>query len=186
MITKFELLPLEKPRYVFPALVHYEQDGILKSWEIVKAHDSVAILLYHTQKESFVVVKQFRPATYANGHSTGMSIELCAGIVDKQLSLEDIAIEEIEEECGYRVDRIEKVTSFYTSVGFAGSKQTLFYAQIDESMKVSSGGGIGDESIEVIYLSLSQTKELMQDEDTIKTPGLLYAFSWWFEHYKLV
>lgn len=185
LITDFLLHKLQNPRFVFPALVTYLQDGIKKSWEIVKAHDSVAILLYHTQKNSLIVVKQFRPATFANGHPTGMSIELCAGIVDKPISLEEIAKEEIVEECGYQVKEIEKITSFYTSVGFAGSKQTLFYATIDETMRISSGGGIGDESIEVICLSLKEARELMEDEETIKTPGLLYAFSWWFERHKL-
>jgi 8-oxo-dGTP pyrophosphatase MutT (NUDIX family) len=32
-----------------------------------------------------------------------MTLELCAGIVDKSLSLVEIAQEEILEECGYKV-----------------------------------------------------------------------------------
>ncbi len=43
----------------------------------------------------------------------GMTFELCAGIVDKDLPLVEIAKEEVEEECGYRVpiENFEKVTS---------------------------------------------------------------------------
>jgi UDP-sugar diphosphatase len=34
----------------------------------------------------------------------GYTLELCAGIVDKTKSLNEIAAEEIFEECGYQVD----------------------------------------------------------------------------------
>ncbi len=185
-VTSFELKPLEKSEYLFPYLATYTQESKQKTWEIVKAGDSVAILLYHQEKDTFVLVKQFRPPVYANGHKDGMTIELCAGLVDKPLSLEQIAIEEIEEECGYKIapKDIQKITSFYTSVGFAGSKQTLYYATIDESMRVSKGGGIDDELIEVVYLSKSEAKKLMFDENIAKTPGLLFAFSWWFNNHK--
>jgi 8-oxo-dGTP pyrophosphatase MutT (NUDIX family) len=33
----------------------------------------------------------------------GFTLELCAGIVDKNKSLEEIACEEVQEECGYSV-----------------------------------------------------------------------------------
>lgn len=46
--------------------------------------------------------------------SLGITLELCAGIVDKKLPLEEIAREEILEECGYNVpvSCLEKVGTF--------------------------------------------------------------------------
>lgn len=183
-LKDFKLQPLVDAKFINTSLATYEQNGVKKSWEIVQAHDSVAILLYHKEKDAFVLVKQFRPAVYLNNNK-GSTIELCAGIVDKDLSLEQIAKEEIEEECGYDVplESIEKVTSFHTSVGFAGSKQILYYAQVDESMKVSEGGGVDHEMIEVVYLPLKEAKALIYNENIAKTPGLLFAFMWWFEHH---
>ncbi|MFT5652778.1 MAG: UDP-sugar diphosphatase, partial [Psychromonas sp.] len=152
-LKNFKLHPLVDPKFINTSLATYEQNGVKKSWEIVKAHDSVAVLIYHKEKQAFVLVKQFRPAVYLN-NDNGLTIELCAGIVDKNLSLEQIAKEEIEEECGYDIalERIEKITSFHTSVGFAGSRQILYYAEVNESMKVSEGGGVDAEMIEVVYL----------------------------------
>lgn len=42
----------------------------------------------------------------------GVTYEMCAGIVDKDCSVEQIAKEEVLEECGYDVplDHIEKIT----------------------------------------------------------------------------
>lgn len=181
-IENFTLQALENPEYISTSLATFTQNGQKRDWEVVQAHDSVAILLYHRQKDVFVLVKQFRPAVYLNNHD-GMTVELCAGIVDKKLSLAQIAKEEIEEECGYDVplENIEKITSFHTSVGFAGSKQMLYYAEVDESMKVSEGGGIDDEQIEVIYLPVSEAKAFIYDESIAKTPGLMFAFMWYFD-----
>ena len=181
-IKHFKLKPLENAKFIDTSLATYEQEGIKKSWEVVQAHDSVAILIYHKEKELFILVKQFRPAVYLNNEN-GMTVELCAGIVDKDLSLVEIAKEEIEEECGYLVplQSIERITSFHTSVGFAGSRQTLYFVEVDESMKVSEGGGVDHEQIEVVYLPVDQAKNLIYDESIAKTPGLMFAFMWWLE-----
>lgn len=182
LIKNFKLQPLVNAKFISTSFATYEQNGIKKSWEIVEAHDSVAILIYHKEKKAFILVKQFRPAVYLN-NDDGMTIELCAGIIDKKLSLEEIAKEEIEEECGYAIplQSLERITSFHTSVGFAGSKQMLYFVEVDESMKVSEGGGVDHEDIEVVYLPVKDAKALIYDESIAKTPGLMFAFMWWFE-----
>jgi len=179
MIDKFELHPLEHPHYIKASLATFSQDGVEKDWEVVEAHDSVAILIYHREHESYVLVKQFRPAVYLN-NGEGMTVELCAGLVDKETSLRQIAREEIMEECGYDVplEGIEKITAFHTSVGFAGSKQTLFYAEVDESMHTGPGGGIEQEQIEVIELPVGEADTFLYDESIARTPGLMFAFLW--------
>jgi UDP-sugar diphosphatase len=185
-IKDISLSPLEEAQFIKTSRMTYTQNEVVKTWEVVKAHDSVAILIYHQEKNAFILVKQFRPAVYLN-NKQGMTIELCAGIVDKDLSLAEIAQEEIEEECGYAVplENIQKITSFYSAVGFAGSKQVLYYAEINESMKVREGGGIDNEAIEVITVPLSEAKALIYNEDIAKSSGLMFAFLWYFEQNKL-
>jgi UDP-sugar diphosphatase len=51
-------------------------------------------------------------------------------------------------------------------------------------MKVSEGGGLSDEDIEVIYTPILNTKEFMFDESAQKTPGLMMAFYWWFDSFE--
>ena len=183
IIKDFKLQPLTDPKFIETAFVTYTQNDIEKSWEVVKAHDSVAVLIYHKEHHSFVLVKQFRPAVYMNGVQDGMTVELCAGIVDKKLTLAEIAMEEIEEECGYAVplESIERVTKVNNAVGFAGSTQTIFYVEVDESMRVSEGGGIDTELIEVIELPIDEVREFIFDESIAKTTGLLFAFMWWLD-----
>jgi hypothetical protein len=96
MITNITTSELKNPRYIKPLRVSYTQNGIDKEWELVKSFDSVAILLYHEEKKSFLLVKQFRPPVFLNQKDCdGFTYELCAGLVDKNKSLVEIAKEEI-------------------------------------------------------------------------------------------
>ena len=60
----------------------------------------------------------------------GLTLELCAGIVDKELSLEETAREEVREECGYLLPpgRLTRIVTFPSSVGSSGQlqEQTMF------------------------------------------------------------
>ncbi|MDO9055687.1 MAG: NUDIX hydrolase [Sulfuricurvum sp.] len=183
MITDVTIVPCENSDFVKPKRIQYSQTGISKVWDMVDVHDSVAILLYHEEHEALVVVRQFRPPVYLKNND-GYTYELCAGIIDKDKSLVEIAHEEILEECGYHVplEKIERITSFYTAVGFAGSVQTLYYASVNEMMRVNEGGGVGVESIEVIELPVCEAKAFSMDETKAKTPGLMFGFGWFLEN----
>jgi UDP-sugar diphosphatase len=184
MIKDIRINRLDTTNYIEPVKIEYTQNGEPKSWEAVKSFDSVAILLYHTQKDAFLLVKQFRPPVYINDETHLFTYELCAGIVDKNLSLEQIAKEEILEECGFDIPlkNIQKVTSFYTNVGVSGAKQHLYYASIDDNYKVNDGGGVESEYIELEYLSINDAKDFIFDETKAKTPGLMFAFYWFLNN----
>jgi len=184
-ITNIKFEPLINPQYIKAKRFSFELNGKKRDWEIVDTHDSVAVLIYHKDKKSFVLVKQFRPAVYLK-NDDGYTVELCAGLVDKDKSLVQITKEEILEECGYDIplQNIDKITSFYTAVGFAGGNQTLYYAEVDDTFKVNEGGGIEDEDIEVIYLPINKAKTFIKDESIAKTPGLMYGILWFFDKVK--
>ncbi|MEA2111174.1 MAG: NUDIX hydrolase [Campylobacterota bacterium] len=184
-ISNFKTAQLDNPHFVKPLRLNYVQNGTHKSWEAVKSFDSVSVLLYHQDRDVFVLVKQFRAAVYMNDSSHTYTYELCAGIIDKDVSLKQIVKEEIDEECGYEVciDHIHKITSFFTNVGVSGAKQHLFFATVDETMHRHSGGGIETEEIFVEYLHVNDAQKFMYDETKAKTPGLLFAFEWFFKNH---
>lgn len=176
---------LDKPQFVQPIKIKYTLKGQQKVWEAIISHDSVAILLWHTEKRAFVVVKQLRATVLHTHKENGYTYELCAGIIDKEISDVEIAKEEVLEECGYDIPvaSFHKITSFYPSVGVTGAKQTLYYAECDESMRINEGGGTQEEDIEVIYIPIEEIKAFMFDENYHKTPGMIMAFYWFLERY---
>ena len=186
IIENFKSSELSDTKFIHPVKVTFNQNGKDKTWEAVKSHDSVAVLLYHEEKKAFLLVKQFRAPVYLNDKTKTYTYELCAGLVDKDVSLVQIAKEEIDEECGYevKIEDIQKVTSFFTNVGISGGCQHLFFAKINESMKIHQGGGINDEQIELHFLPLEQCDELIFDESKAKTPGLMFSFYWFLKNQK--
>lgn len=172
--------------YIKPRRMIYKENGVKRTWDFIESLDSVAILLYHQQKDSLLFVKQFRPAVFVS-QQKGYTYELCAGLVDKEgKTLEQIACEEVYEECGYRTQNLRKITEFGTSVGNSGAKQTLFYATITEDDKISQGGGIDGEVIETIFIKVKDLEEFLFNEDIIKTPGLGFGIMWFLHQYPLL
>ena len=187
-ISDLRVVALKESKFVKPFSILYNQDGKNKRWDCVEAHDSVSCLLYHREFESFLFVRQFRPSVwyYQEKNQTpiknGLTYELCAGIMDKGLDTKATIIEEILEETGYRVGSVERVTSSFTALGFGANAQTLFYGEIDESMKVSSGGGIDDENIEVVFIPKNEAYDFILDSSYPKTSGIMFAFLWFFRN----
>lgn len=182
-IRNFKILPLTDNRFIRPVRLNYLRNGKKHSWEAVQSHDAVSVLLYHRGRDTFVLVKQFRAPVYMNHPQFNYTYELCAGLVDKDAPRNEIARDEILEECGYEVElgNIREITSFFTNVGTAGNRQTLYYAAIDEEMKVGSGGGIHNEEILIEHIPVSEAQSFLMDPHSAKTPGLMFAF-YWFLH----
>lgn len=64
-ITGFHIadLPADSP-YVKPFRMYYIQNGKEKSWDMLKVHDSVAIIILNKTRNTLVLVRQFRPGEY--------------------------------------------------------------------------------------------------------------------------
>ncbi|MCT7446795.1 NUDIX domain-containing protein [Aliarcobacter skirrowii] len=186
LITDLKVSELKESNYIKPLKVNFTLNGAKKSWEAVRSHDSVSVLLYHKEKESFLLVKQFRVPVYLNDKNITYTYELCAGLVDKNMTLEEIVSEEIDEECGYKVDikDIKKITSFFTNVGISGAKQHLYFANICEEQKIHNGGGINDEQIELYFLAKKDVDDFLFDENKAKTPGLMFSIYWFLKNEK--
>lgn len=190
-ITDLKILPLPESKYLKPFRMEFRQNGVLRNWDCVKAMNSVSLFLYHDERDAFLLVKQFRPAVWYSQQNEGIktaeqgyTYELCAGLMDKNLSPEQTIREEAIEEVGYDIERIERVTMTYGAFGFGGNMQTMFYATINENMRVNSGGGIDGEQIELVFVPRAEFEKFMYDESKVKGFGLLFAYLWWKDKFK--
>ncbi|MFP6080662.1 NUDIX hydrolase [Helicobacter pylori] len=188
------LEPCSSSNFIELKRMHYNEENTKKTWDIIKSLDSVAVLLYEKESDCFVIVKQFRPAIYARHFHfkheiDGYTYELCAGLVDKaNKSLEEIVCEEALEECGYQISpkNLETIGQFYSATGLSGSLQTLYYAEVRANLKVSKGGGIDAEKIEVLFLERSKALDFIMDFQYAKTTGLSLAILWHLKKFKNV
>lgn len=115
--------------------------------------NGATILLYNKNQKSVILTRQFRAPTYINGNETGMMIETCAGLLDKD-NPEDCIKKETQEETGYKIDKVTKVFEAYMSPGSVTEIIYFFIAEYAEDMKTTSGGGLEHEQEEIQVLEL--------------------------------
>jgi len=126
---------------------------VKQSREAYDRGNGATILLYNTEQQTVILTKQFRLPTYINGNESGMLIEACAGLLDKD-NAEDCIRRETEEETGYKLTDVRKVFEAYMSPGSVTEILYFFVGEYASSMKVNEGGGIDqeEENIEVLEL----------------------------------
>ena len=124
---------------------------------INQSDDSVASLVYDTDKEKFIFAKQFRAGLY-NEKSQDL-IEVVAGTLEEGEDPQECMKREIIEEIGYKVDNMEYVGSYYVSPGGTSEKVHLFISKV--SHQVSSGGGLESENEEIDIVEMSE-KEMKE------------------------
>lgn len=176
------------PTQLVVAAVEGEPDP--KYWEMINGFDSVHVLIINRETEEIIIVKQVRIPMLAtmikeatekanaagiNASTlakkidmiTGECYEACAGLVDKDASIDQIVKEEILEECGYDVplSEIKHIKTLRSSVGTVGTRSYGYIAEVDESMKVNEGGGLPEEDIAVIRIKFEDIFTWLYEED---------------------
>ena len=129
--------------------------------EVYDRGNGATVLLYNSQKQSVVLVRQFRVATWVNGNADGMLIETCAGLLDDD-EPEDCIRKEAIEETGYQVKNVRKVFQLYMSPGGVTEIVHFFIAEYDDSLRETEGGGVEDEAIDVLELPFSQALTMIR------------------------
>jgi GDP-mannose pyrophosphatase NudK len=144
----------------------YIKDNGTKLTQNREAYDrgnGATILLYNTAQQTVILTRQFRLPTFINGNETGMLIEACAGLLDKD-NPEDCIRRETEEETGYQIKDVRKIFEAYMSPGSVTEILYFFVAEYSKEMKVNEGGGVEheEENIEVLEIHIDKAMQMMQ------------------------
>ena len=144
--------------------VSYEYKRKNGSWqqqsrEAYDRGNGATILLYNKENNTVILTRQFRLPTFINGNESGMMIESCAGLLDKD-NPEDCIKRETEEETGYRVKEVKKVYEIYMSPGSVTEILYFFTGEYSKEMKTDEGGGVEHEQEEIEVLEIPFSKAL--------------------------
>ncbi|KQX15914.1 NUDIX domain-containing protein [Flavobacterium sp. Root420] len=142
--------------------------------EVYDRGNGAGILLYNSTKKTVILTRQFRLPTFLNGNKTGMMIEVCAGLLDED-NPEECIIRETEEETGYRIKKVDKVTETYMSPGAVTEILYLFTGEYDESMKVSDGGGLASEqeNIQVLEYTFDEAYAMIESGEIVDAKTII-------------
>lgn len=134
-----------------------------QSREAYDRGNGATILLYNKMLQTVILTRQFRMPTFINGNESGMLIETCAGLLDRD-NAADCIRRETEEETGYRIANLTKVFEAYMSPGSVTEILFFFIAAYDNAMKVNEGGGMAheQEEIEVLELNINHALQMIE------------------------
>lgn len=134
--------------------------------EVLVKNDAVAALVYDTLKSKYILVSQWRPG------SSSEILEIVAGTLDVAgEDPRDCIRREIEEEIGYKTDSIKLIDECYVSPGGTSELVTIYYCEVSE--KISSGGGLEYEDIDIIEMD---REELLQTR--FRDAKTIIALNW--------
>lgn len=137
-VTAVTPLNTDQAKWIGLKQIHYtDQDGKKRLWESAERKtrgasgiDAVAILAILRSKTnafplSTVVIEQYRPAI------DKFVIELPAGLIDKGETAEQAAIRELEEETGYKAEKVtESSPIIFSDPGMSNANMKLVVASV--------------------------------------------------------
>lgn len=151
--------------------------------EVFERHATVGVLLYDPQRDSVVLVEQFRLPAHLAGFPS-WELEIVAGIVDHAgESGEDLARREAKEEAGIEIlGALVPVHRFMPSPGACTETVDLFCGRVD----ARGAGGIHGlaqehEDIKVVVLSYREAMKLLRG-DRIANGLTALALYWLAAH----
>jgi nudix-type nucleoside diphosphatase (YffH/AdpP family) len=145
------------------------------SREIYDNGNSAVVIPYDPDRGTVLLTRQLRiPAFIQDGWET--MLEACAGKLQGEPA-EQRMKKEINEELGYRIERLDRLFELYTSPAAVMEKLTFFSCSYASSDKVSSGGGLENEGedIQVVEIDLQEAVSMIEGGQIIdaKTAVLL-------------
>lgn len=143
--------PLKKVKYEFE-----NKEGAVEelSREVYFSRNGATVLLYNRESNKVILTRQFRIPTFLNNNPTGMMMETCAGILEENEDPAQGIIREIEEETGYKVEKVKKLFELYSTPGAVAEMLHYFVAEYTEEQKIGDGGGLDDENEQIDVIEL--------------------------------
>ncbi|QHI35580.1 GDP-mannose pyrophosphatase NudK [Kordia antarctica] len=139
--------------------------------------NSVAILVYEKDTDSFLFTKQFRYPTIQS--TDGWLLEIPAGSMKENDDPEFRVREEVKEEIGYELDSVTLISSSYVSPGGCSEKTFLYFAEVNSTHKTEKGGGLESEQEDIQLVKLT-TKQViaMYKANEFEDAKTIMAIQW--------
>ncbi len=150
------------------------------SREVFERGEASAILLWHRERDSLVLVRQFRLPVFLLG-DPAMMLEVAAGGIDSHETPLEAALRECREETGYEPQNALSVCTIHPSPAAVKERLFLFFAEVDDSHRTGDGGGLEEEAedVEVVEQPVKKMRQML-DAGEITDAKTLVLLHWFF------
>jgi ADP-ribose pyrophosphatase len=162
-------------------LTHDKFDGTttpLITREVVERGHAVGVIAYDDQRDSVVLVEQFRVGAIEDEQSPWL-LEFPAGMVKEGEVAEEVARRECLEEIGREPETLEWVTKCYLSPGGCDETITMLYGGIDSQGLDGTVHGVDGEheDIRVRVVPLPEALRMVRD-GRIRNASTILGLYW--------
>ena len=153
-----------------------EYDSGNKANREVVLHPGGAVVVGVTKGNKIVLVKQRRYPM------NKILIELPAGKLDKDEDPRMCAARELEEETGYRSNKLEKLGSIFTTPGYSSEELHIFTAL--NLVKGNHNREEGEEEMELLEYSLEEIENMVTENKIVdgKTISGIFLYKKWLKN----
>ena len=141
--------------------------GHIAKREVVEHKPAVGMIAV-TARKTVLLVRQFRYAVHEE------TLEVCAGLIEKDEDPAQAAEREMQEELNVRAGKLTRIGEFYASPGFCTEMFTLFLA---EDLTESSLPQDDDENVSVVEIAFDDIPKVIR-EGKIRDSKTFAALSW--------
>ncbi|MDD0844425.1 NUDIX domain-containing protein [Pseudomonas sp. Gutcm_11s] len=147
------------------------------SRELFVRHDAVCVLPYDPQRDTVVLLEQFRVGAMEKSSNPWL-LELVAGLIDKDEQPEEVAHREAEEEADLKLGALWPITQYYPSPGGSDELVYLYVGRCD-SEGVGGVHGLAEEGedIRVHVWPLEDALQAVKD-GRINNAASIIALQW--------
>ena len=149
----------------------------------VNRPNAAAVLVYNSDEDKVVLVKQHRYPVHVQGGLNSHILEIPAGKIDGGEDPKEAAIREVKEEIGYDIkeDKIFLMSEFFPSPGYSSEVIYLYAATVKNEDKTSNGGGVEGEheNIEIIHTPAHEFFKMITSGEIIDGKTIVGANAFW-------
>ena len=149
--------------------------------EVFERGHAVAVLLYDPDHDAVVLIEQFRIGAFTAGHSPWL-LEVVAGIIGKNESMEEVARRETTEETGCVATDLVAIGDYLPSPGGCSERVSLFCARVDSR---TAGGvhGLAHEHEDIRTVVMSADEVIARlDQGRLDNSAIIIAVAWLARH----
>lgn len=146
--------------------------------ELMERGQAVAVLLYDQDRDTVIMVEQFRIGAMKDPESAWL-LELVAGMIEEGEQPDQVARRESMEESGCEIKKLELIGNYYVSPGGCSERIMLYFASIDSHGLDGTIAGVVHESEDIRVRVLPWTEvEAMLTAGKINNATALIGLQW--------
>ncbi|WP_411368940.1 ADP-ribose diphosphatase [Pseudidiomarina salilacus] len=145
--------------------------------ELMERGHAVVVLPYDVQRDSLVLLEQFRIGALEQQDSPWL-LEFVAGMIDPGESADSVAHRELEEEAGLQSDKMYYAMTYLSTPGGCSEKISVYIAEVDSS-KASRHGGLATENEDILVHVLSRSEVVaLLEQGKINNAASVIGLQW--------